>query len=64
MLIFFSCPCFVSDVEHAIVRSTKNYEINAYINSKHVVKNFEIYYFENEKSVFVLIILSVVCVSY
>ena len=49
----FSCTCFVSDVQHAIARSTKNYEIGAYVNSKHVVKNFEIDYFKNEKSVFV-----------
>ena len=49
----FSCPCFVSHVQHAIVKSTKNYEIGAYVNGKHVVKNFEIDYFKNEKSVFV-----------
>ena len=49
----FSCPCFVSDVQHAIARSTKNYEISAYINGKHVVKNFETDYFKNEKFVFV-----------
>ena len=34
--LVFSCPCFVSDVQHAIVRSTKNYEIGAYFNCKHV----------------------------
>ena len=49
----FSFPCFVSDVQHAIARSTKNYEISAYINGKHVVKNFETDYFKNEKFVFV-----------
>ena len=49
----FSCPCFVSDVQHATARSTENYEIGAYVNGKHVVKNFEIDYFKNEKSVFV-----------
>ena len=37
----FSCLCFVSDVQHAALRSTKNYEISAYFNGKHVVKNFE-----------------------
>ena len=49
----FSCPYFVSNVRHAIVISTKNYEIGAYVNGKHVVKSFEIDYFKNEKSVFV-----------
>ena len=49
----FFCPCFVSDVQHAIARSTKNYEIGSYVNGKHVVKNFENDYFKNEKSVFV-----------
>ena len=48
----FSCPCFVSDVQHAFARSTKSHEIGVYVNGKHVVKNFEIDYFKNEKSVF------------
>ena len=48
----FSCPCFASDVQHAIATSTKNYEISACVNGKHV-KNFEIDYYKNEKSVFV-----------
>ena len=42
----FSCPYFVSDVQHAVARSTKNYEIGAYAYVKHVVKNFEIDYFK------------------
>ena len=36
----FSCRCFVSDVQHEIARSTKNYEIGAYVNGKYVFKNF------------------------
>ena len=44
---------FFSDVEHAILRSTKDYEIGAYVNAKHVVKNFEIDFFKNGKSAFV-----------
>ena len=48
-----SCRCFVSDVQHAILRSTKNYETGAYVNGKHALKNFEIDYFKNEKSLFV-----------
>ena len=39
----FSCRCFFSDVQHAIARSTKNYEIGAYVNGKHIVTN------ENER---------------
>lgn len=49
----FSGSCFVSDIQHVIVKSTMNYEIGAYISGNHVVKNFEVDYFKNEKSVFV-----------
>ena len=49
----FYYSCFVSDVQHAIARSTKNYEIGAYVNGKHVAQNFKTDYFKNEKSVFV-----------
>ena len=49
----FCSPCFVSHVQHAIARSTKNREIGTYVNGKHVAKNFETDYFKNEKSVFV-----------
>ena len=49
----FCGSCFVSDIQHVIVKSTMNYEIGAYISGNHVVKNFEVDYFKNEKSVFV-----------
>ena len=49
----FLAHALFSDVQYAIARSTKKYEIGAYVNSKHVVKNFEIDYFKNKKSVFV-----------
>ena len=49
----FSCPYYVSDIQHALAKSTKKYEIRACISGKHVVKNFEVDYFKNEKDVFV-----------
>ena len=48
----FLAHVLFSDVQYAIARSTKKYEIGAYVNSKHV-KNFEIDYFKNKKSIFV-----------
>ena len=38
----FSCLCYVSDIQHALAKSTKIYEIRACISGKHVVKNFEV----------------------
>ena len=49
----FSYPCNVSDIQHALAKYTKNYEIRACISGKRVVKNFEVDYFKNEKAVFV-----------
>ena len=48
----FSCSCFVPNIQCAIERSTKNYEIAAHISSNHVIENFEVDYFNNEKSIF------------
>ena len=49
----FSGPCFVPDIQCAIERSAKNYEIVVHIISDHVIKNFEVDYFKNKKSIFV-----------
>ena len=48
----FSCPWFVPDIQCAIERFTKNYEIAAH-SGNHFVKNFDVDYFKNEKSIFV-----------
>ena len=50
---FFSWPCFVSYVLNAIERSTKNFEIGAFMDRNHFVKNFEVNNFKNENSMFV-----------
>ena len=49
----FSCSCFVSNIQCAMERSTKNFEIATHISSNHVIKNFKVDYFKNEKSIFV-----------
>ena len=49
----FSCPFFIPDVLNAIERSTKKFEIAAFVNRNHVVKNFEVHSFKNEKSMFI-----------
>ena len=49
----FSCPCFVPDVLNAIERSTKNFEIAAFVNKNHVTKNFEVNNFKNKKSMII-----------
>ena len=51
----FSCPCFASDVQHAVARFTKIYEIGVYDTDKHVVKNFKTDYFKSKKSAFCLL---------
>ena len=50
---FFSCPCFLPDILNAIERSTKNFEIGAFMDRNHFVKNFEVKNFKNKKSVFI-----------
>ena len=49
----FSCPCFVSDIQQALFKSTKNYEIAGIVSGKHVVKNLGIDYFKEDISIFI-----------
>ena len=49
-----SCPCFLSDVLSAIEKSTMNYEIVGYVSENHVVKDFEVVYFNNESCFYLL----------
>lgn len=49
----FSCPCFVSNIQQALLKSTKNFEIVTCVSGTHIVKNFGIDYFKKDRTIFI-----------
>ena len=51
-----SCPYFVSDIQQALLRSTKNVDIVRFVSGKHIVNNFGIKLFSRKQVYFYLLL--------